>query len=171
MNLLELIYTCAYYLSKYFVYAYYEFDIALIKLEHKLKTSFSNFSELSKYSKEILFEVWNNETFLGLGLVSVNELVLSEHQRMVIPLQGNPGSSYDNSALFGGLLTVHFLITQNEEKSEAQKVFDELRAENDENVNQNHLWIEDSITDTDSGKTKFFSCRACAQIRARPRDS
>ena len=94
--------------------------------------------ELTKNSREILFEVWNNESFLGLGLVSVNELVLSEHQRMVIPLQGNPvmdnpGLGYDNSALFGGLLTVHFLITQTEEKTEAQKVFvEELGQENGE---------------------------------------
>merc|ERR1711860_375028 len=86
----------------------------------------------------LLLLLWNNESFLGLGLVSVNELVLDEHQRMVIPLQGNPvldnpGLGYDNSALFGGLLTVHFLITQTEEKSEAQKVFvQELGQENGE---------------------------------------
>ena len=120
--------------------------------------------ELTKNSREILFEVWNNETFLGLGLVSVNELVLSEHQRMVIPLQGNPvmenpGLGYDNSALFGGLLTVHFLITQNEEKSEAQKVFEELRQEN-ENMS---VQIEEPQTEPDSGNLHIFDQNECRQ--------
>ena len=51
-------------------------------------------SELTNRSKEILFEVWNEshskELFLGLGIVSTEELQLSQSQRMIIPLQGNP---------------------------------------------------------------------------------
>ena len=51
-------------------------------------------SELTNKSKEILFEVWNEshskELFLGLGIVSTEELQLSQSQRMIIPLQGNP---------------------------------------------------------------------------------
>ena len=47
-------------------------------------------------SKEVLFEVWNQpasellagtEIFLGLGIVSVDELGLNESQRLIVPLQ------------------------------------------------------------------------------------
>ena len=38
--------------------------------------------------------MWNEshskELFLGLGIVSTEELQLSQSQRMIIPLQGNP---------------------------------------------------------------------------------
>ena len=76
------------------------------------------FSELKNASKELLFEVWNNsgdksETFLGLGIVSIDELQLSQQQRLVIPLQGNPGAA-SLSDLFSGLLTVQFLMTQDD---------------------------------------------------------
>ena len=73
-------------------------------------------------SKEVLFEIWNKpvsestETFLGLGIVSVDELGLNESQRLIVPLQGMPDNLCDNSAIFGGLLTVHFLITKDERK-------------------------------------------------------
>ena len=73
-------------------------------------------------SKEVLFEIWNKpvsestETFLGLGIVSVDELSLNESQRLIVPLQGMPDNFNDNSAIFGGLLTVHFLITKDERK-------------------------------------------------------
>ena len=50
------------------------------------------FSELSNMSKEVLFEVWNQpdsellagtEIFLGLGIVSIDELGLNESQRLI----------------------------------------------------------------------------------------
>ena len=76
------------------------------------------FSELTNRSKEILFEVWNEneekELFLGLGIVSTEELQLSQSQRMVIPLQGNPAFKPAGSLeedMFGGLLTLQFLLT------------------------------------------------------------
>ena len=81
------------------------------------------YSELKNASKELLFEVWNNdktETFLGLGIVSIDELQLSQQQRLVIPLQGNPGAA-SLSELFSGLLTVQFLMTQDEVKKEPFK--------------------------------------------------
>lgn len=84
------------------------------------------YSEISNMSKEVLFEVWNqskeitkSETFLGLGIVSIDELMITQTQRLVVPLQGNPESFSDgNTAIFGGLLTVHFLLTQNEKTNE-----------------------------------------------------
>ena len=89
------------------------------------------FSELTNMSKEVLFEVWNQpasellagtEIFLGLGIVSVDELGLNESQRLIVPLQGMPDNFNDNSAVFGGLLTVHFLLTKEERKVEASEI-------------------------------------------------
>ena len=60
---------------------------------------YSNSSDLNGKSKEVLFEVWdsgyskefsdsaNGELFLGLGIVSVEELLIIPNQRHVIPLQ------------------------------------------------------------------------------------
>ena len=92
------------------------------------------FSELTNRSKEILFEVWNEneekELFLGLGIVSTEELQLSQSQRMVIPLQGNPAFRPAGSLeedMFGGLLTLQFLLTN---MDSTQKVEDTVH-END----------------------------------------
>ena len=91
-------------------------------------------------SKEVLFEVWNQpasellagtEIFLGLGIVSVDELGLNESQRLIVPLQGMPEFSNDNSAVFGGLLTVHFLLTKEERKVEASEITNGHLNEND----------------------------------------
>ena len=91
-------------------------------------------------SKEVLFEVWNQpasellagtEIFLGLGIVSVDELGLNESQRLIVPLQGMPENFNDNSAVFGGLLTVHFLLTKEERKVEASEITNGHLTEND----------------------------------------
>ena len=91
-------------------------------------------------SKEVLFEVWNQpasellagtEIFLGLGIVSVDELGLNESQRLIVPLQGMPDNFNDNSAVFGGLLTVHFLLTKEERKVEASEITNGQLNEND----------------------------------------
>ena len=84
------------------------------------------FSELTNRSKEILFEVWNElhskELFLGLGIVSTEELQLSQSQRMIIPLQGNPAfrpGLFDYKSfsqlfvyiyILNGLLLIYFFV-------------------------------------------------------------
>ena len=85
-------------------------------------------SELTNKSKEILFEVWNEneekELFLGLGIVSTEELQLSQSQRMVIPLQGNPAFKPAGSLeedMFGGLLTLQFLLTNMDSTQKAEE--------------------------------------------------
>ena len=49
---------------------------------------------LRRHSSEVLLEVWDEaatpETFLGLGIVSISELMAAPTQRHVIPLQGRP---------------------------------------------------------------------------------
>ena len=49
---------------------------------------------LPRHSSEVLLEVWDEaatpETFLGLGIVSISELMAAPTQRHVIPLQGRP---------------------------------------------------------------------------------
>jgi len=70
-----------------------------------------NFSvNLTKHSSEILFEIWeefgNPEKFLGLGIVSISELMSTPSQRHVIPLQGRP---YENDQV-SGLLTIEFIF-------------------------------------------------------------
>lgn len=73
------------------------------------------FSNLNTRSAEILFEVWGsvcNENekkhFLGLGIVSLEELLITTKQAQVIPLQGGPFD--DMSASLNGLLTVEFNV-------------------------------------------------------------
>jgi len=65
---------------------------------------------LTKYSSEILFEIWDQskkaEKFLGLGIVSISELMSTPSQRHVIPLQGRP---YEEDQV-SGLLTIEFVF-------------------------------------------------------------
>ena len=71
--------------------------------------------------------MWNEneekELFLGLGIVSTEELQLSQSQRMVIPLQGNPAFKPAGSLeedMFGGLLTLQFLLTNMDSTQKAE---------------------------------------------------
>ena len=65
---------------------------------------------MTKHSSEILFEIWDQsgdtERFLGLGIVSVSELMTTPSQRHVIPLQGRP---YEDDQV-SGLLTIEFVL-------------------------------------------------------------
>ena len=65
---------------------------------------------MTKHSSEILFEIWDQsgatEKFLGLGIVSVSELMTTPSQRHVIPLQGRP---YEDDQV-SGLLTIEFVF-------------------------------------------------------------
>ncbi|CAB4061117.1 unnamed protein product [Lepeophtheirus salmonis] len=69
---------------------------------------------LSPLSKEILFEVWDivegEEQFLGLGIVAIDELLISPSQRHVIPLQGRPFASRNDT--HNGLLTIQFILSE-----------------------------------------------------------
>ena len=79
-----------------------------------------------------MFEVWdcgkeeNNsveqkDAFLGLGIVSVEELHIASTSRHVIPLQGRPyyGTEDDDENNINGLLTVEFVLI---EKKYSRKV-------------------------------------------------
>ena len=61
----------------------------------------------------MLFEVWDSgrkvgdsDLFLGLGIVAVEELLITPSQRHVIPLQGRPFGEDNNGEAVNGLLTV-----------------------------------------------------------------
>jgi len=69
--------------------------------------------DISSQSSEILFEVWDqgqkigkSDTFMGVGIVSVSELMVTASQRHVIPLQGRP---YEKDQVTG-MLTIEFLF-------------------------------------------------------------
>ena len=72
-----------------------------------------------------MFEVWDggiesekekrgDATFLGLGIVSINELHIASDSRHVIPLQGRPnyGARNDDESYINGLLTVEFILVE-----------------------------------------------------------
>ena len=82
-------------------------------------------SNLTSKTSEILFEVWDggnesdvneedSNTFLGLGIVSVEELQIASTSRHVIPLQGRPYFNTDdsNGDNIHGLLTVEFVLIE-----------------------------------------------------------
>ena len=91
-----------------------------------IKTSFCCFSDITSKSTEILFEVWDKgderkdqqeqkDAFLGLGIVSVEELQIATTSRHVIPLQGRPYFDADDDAdenNINGLLTVEFVLLE-----------------------------------------------------------
>jgi ribosomal protein L37AE/L43A len=69
--------------------------------------------EITSTSSEVLFEVWDqgqkigkSDAFLGLAIVSVSELMVTNSQRHVVPLQGRP---YEEDQVTG-LLTVEFVL-------------------------------------------------------------
>lgn len=66
-------------------------------------------SDLGPNTEEILFELYNREknrtTFLGLGIVGMEELLMNPSQRQIIPLQSRP---YENDPV-SGTLTVEVL--------------------------------------------------------------
>ena len=90
------------------------------------KTSFSFNSDITSKSTEILFEVWDKvgeckdqqeqkDMFLGLGIVSVEELQIATTSRHVIPLQGRPYFDAEDDAdenNINGLLTVEFVLLE-----------------------------------------------------------
>ena len=93
----------------------------------ELKSIFNiNFlSNLTTKTSEILFEVWDggketddieedNNTFLGLGIVSVEELQIASTSRHVIPLQGRPyfNTEDNHEDNIHGLLTVEFVLIE-----------------------------------------------------------
>lgn len=99
-------------------------------------------SEMSNSSKEVLFEVWNDaksESFMGLGIVSVDELLITQNQRLVIPLQGNPSGlgKLSDQAKFGGMLTVQFLLTEDKSKPKMAPISYGSGADNQE-INNGH---------------------------------
>ena len=103
-----------------------------------IKTSFCFFSDITSKSTEILFEVWDKgdeskdqqeqkDAFLGLGIVSVEELQIATTSRHVIPLQGRPyfGAEDDGDENnINGLLTVEFVLleTQVSRKDEVSQI-------------------------------------------------
>lgn len=136
--------------------------------------------ELSNLSKEVLFEVWNKadqelemskdeeqEQFLGLGIVSVDELMLKQTQRLVVPLQGIPeikaslGMAEENTAVFGGLLTVHFLVTPDQSiadlQLEATNGFDEIKTTDETADEGDYKHNLQKLYDLDMLKYCFFS--------------
>ena len=90
------------------------------------KTSFCFHSDITSKSTEILFEVWDKvsecndqqeqkDAFLGLGIVSVEELQIATTSRHVIPLQGRPYFGAEDDAdenNINGLLTVEFVLLE-----------------------------------------------------------
>jgi len=69
--------------------------------------------EITDSSSEVLFEVWDqgqkigkSDAFLGLAIVSVSELMVTNSQRHVVPLQGRP---YEEDQVTG-LLTIEFML-------------------------------------------------------------
>ena len=64
--------------------------------------------------KENIDNEEDNSTFLGLGIVSVEELQIASTSRHVIPLQGRPYFSTDenNEDNIHGLLTVEFALIE-----------------------------------------------------------
>ncbi|KAK8404481.1 hypothetical protein O3P69_007611 [Scylla paramamosain] len=64
--------------------------------------------DLSGGTLELLFELYDKSsgTFLGLGIVGIEELVATPSQRQIIPLQSRP---YENDEVSGSL-TVEFLF-------------------------------------------------------------
>ncbi|XP_018016758.1 uncharacterized protein LOC108673437 isoform X1 [Hyalella azteca] len=64
--------------------------------------------ELSDMTLELLFELYDecDNSFLGLGIVGIEELVATPSQRQIIPLQARP---YEDDAV-SGTLTVEFLF-------------------------------------------------------------
>ena len=91
-----------------------------------IKSSFSFHSDITSKSTEILFEVWDKvgesedqqeqkDAFLGLGIVSVEELQIATTSRHVIPLQGRPYFGAEDDAdenNINGLLTVEFVLLE-----------------------------------------------------------
>lgn len=61
-------------------------------------------SDLGPNTEEILFELYdrdkNRNTFLGLGIVGMEELLMNPSQRQIIPLQSRP---YENDTVSGTL--------------------------------------------------------------------
>jgi len=66
--------------------------------------------DLGSRTEEILFELYdrfeNQDTFLGLGIVGMEELLMNPSQRQIIPLQARP---YENDPI-SGTLTLEFLF-------------------------------------------------------------
>ncbi|XP_057372769.1 uncharacterized protein LOC130693609 [Daphnia carinata] len=66
--------------------------------------------DLGPNTEEIMFELYdrdkNRNTFLGLGIVGMEELLMNPSQRQIIPLQSRP---YENDSV-SGTLTVEFLF-------------------------------------------------------------
>ena len=91
-----------------------------------IQTSFCFHSDITSKSTEILFEVWDKvgenkdeqeqkDAFLGLGIVSVEELQIATTSRHVIPLQGRPYFGAEEDAdknNINGLLTVEFVLLE-----------------------------------------------------------
>ena len=67
-------------------------------------------SDLGPNTEEILFELYdrdkNRNTFLGLGIVGMEELLMNPSQRQIIPLQSRP---YENDSV-SGTLTVEVML-------------------------------------------------------------
>ena len=66
-------------------------------------------SDLGQNTEEILFELYdrnkNVNSFLGLGIVGMEELLMNPSQRQIIPLQSRP---YENDPV-SGTLTVEVI--------------------------------------------------------------
>lgn len=75
--------------------AYYEISCDFI---------FTNFSDVSPNTQELLFEIYDHAVkpnrFLGLGIVGVEELLINPSQRQTISLQSRP---YESDQVSGTL--------------------------------------------------------------------
>lgn len=73
---------------------------------------FLTYSDLGPNTEEILFELYDREknrnTFLGLGIVGMEELLMNPSQRQIIPLQSRP---YENDSVTG-TLTVEVTVNK-----------------------------------------------------------
>ena len=69
---------------------------------------------LPRHSSEVLLEVWDEaaspETFLGLGIVSISELMAAPTQRHVIPLQGRPYQVASHRHIFAIISAISAII-------------------------------------------------------------
>ncbi|XP_059087101.1 uncharacterized protein LOC131883608 isoform X2 [Tigriopus californicus] len=98
---------------------------------------------LNARSTEMLFEVWESDSggngekqFLGLGIVSLEELLIVSKQTQVIPLQGGPFEDFKEPV--NGLLTVEFNVLGSEGCEMNNRGFREI--ERDEELKSPGVW-------------------------------
>lgn len=95
---------------------------------------------LNRTTEEILFEVYDSNPnggnqFMGLAIVSVEELLVNPYQRQVLSLQSRP---YQDDSV-SGTLTLEFIFIEDEEQNNASKGTSDFTTERPSMYNDHYL--------------------------------